>query len=128
MLITVPILLYLLRRLAKKLKLTGRPEKRPGTQTTNWNGSDSEFYLVETRLSEDGMGKNPGEPVTHWVKRITEKEPVFSHLPTLDAILQLHYKYRFRSSGLNTQERESLAEQVHKWLEQYELLKDGKNF
>lgn len=79
-------------------------------------GLDSEFYRIETRLDELGLGRRPGEPLSDWLARI---EP----LAKLDAgplrrLLALHYRLRFDPQGLRQDEREALRGGVSNWLAQ----------
>ncbi len=77
-------------------------------------GLDSEFYRVEARLDELGLGRRDGEAFSDWLARI---EPL-ARLPlaTLRQLLVLHYRLRFDPQGIGTTEREALRRGVSEWL------------
>ena len=79
-------------------------------------GLDSEFYQVEGRLAELGLGRRDGEALGDWLARI---EPL-AKLPvaSLRQLLTLHYRLRFDPAGLRREERAALREGVHLWLAQ----------
>lgn len=79
-------------------------------------GLDSEFYRIEAKLDELGLGRRPGEALADWLARI---EPL-AQLPvaSLRALLALHYRLRFDPQGLNKDEREALRGGVSAWLAQ----------
>ncbi len=79
-------------------------------------GLDSEFYQVEARLAEHGLGRHDGESLAGWLTRI---EPLATQpLAPLRALLSLHYRLRFDSEGLQHEERAALREGVNAWLAQ----------
>ena len=63
----------------------------------------------------------PGEPVSFWIDRITAADSLFSNLPSITDIMQLHYRYRFHSQQLDEKNRKVLGERVPDWLKAYEL-------
>lgn len=77
-------------------------------------GLDSEFYRVEGRLDELGLGRWPGETPADWLDRI---EPL-AKLPvaSLRQLLALHYRLRFDPQGLKPAERDALRDGVGDWL------------
>lgn len=79
-------------------------------------GLDSEFYQVEVRLAEFGLGRREGETLADWLARI---EPL-AKLPVtpLRQLLALHYRLRFDPQGLKQEERMGLRDGVHAWLAQ----------
>jgi len=79
-------------------------------------GLDSEFYRIETRLDELGLGRRDGEALTDWLTRI---EPL-AELPvaSLRKLLALHYRLRFDPQGLKQEERADLRNGVGEWLAQ----------
>jgi protein-glutamine gamma-glutamyltransferase len=79
-------------------------------------GLDSEFYQVEVRLAELGLGRREGETLADWLARI---EPL-AELPvtSLQQLLALHYRLRFDPQGLKQEERTGLRDGVHAWLAQ----------
>ncbi|MFA6543453.1 MAG: transglutaminase domain-containing protein [Limisphaerales bacterium] len=79
-------------------------------------GLDSEFYQIETRLDELGLGRRPGEALSDWLARI---EPLAKlSVEPLRQLLVLHYRLRFDPQGLCREEREALRGGVNEWLAQ----------
>lgn len=79
-------------------------------------GLDSEFYHVEARLGELGLGRREGETFADWLTRI---EPLATQpLAPLRALLALHYRLRFDPTGLSEAERVALRSGVGAWLAQ----------
>ncbi len=79
-------------------------------------GLDSEFYQIEARLDELGMGRRDGETLADWLARV---EPLAKlSVGPLRQLLALHYRLRFDPQGLQPEERESLRGGVRAWLAQ----------
>ncbi len=79
-------------------------------------GIDSEFYRIEARLDELGLGRREGEALADWLTRI---EPLAKlPLTPLPRLLALHYRLRFDPLGLNAPERVALRDGVSAWLAQ----------
>ena len=79
-------------------------------------GIDSEFYRIEARLDELGLGRRQGEALAEWLTRI---EPLAKlPLTPLPRLLALHYRLRFDPLGLNAPERVALRDGVSAWLAQ----------
>ena len=91
-----------------------------------WPGMDSEFFLIKKRLKEKGLDKKPDEPISVWINRIHTLEPALSKLPSLDALVTLHYRYRFYARDLKLNEREELSKQVREWLDSYSIAAKNK--
>ena len=88
------------------------------------HGLDSEFYLIEQRLMEQGFERHAGETLAGWVARV---EPsLASAAQALKPIVSLHYKYRFDPAGLSSAERASLTAAVKSWLDQSESRARGR--
>jgi hypothetical protein len=68
---------------------------------------DSEFYLLEKRLSLSGYGRQPSEPIGRWLRRVLDESPPDLR-PELQRVVQLHYRYRFDPLGITQPDRESL--------------------
>ncbi|MEN9574718.1 MAG: hypothetical protein RL514_2573 [Verrucomicrobiota bacterium] len=96
------------QRRRRKAEVAGIEEwlHRPGT--------DSEFYRIEVRLEELGLGRRAGETLADWLARI---EPL-AKLPVtpLRQLLALHYRLRFDPLGLSGPERTALRSGVGEWL------------
>jgi transglutaminase-like putative cysteine protease len=79
-------------------------------------GEDSEFYLVEQRLGELGLGRQPWEPVSHWVQRLEAAPPPSVSTGVLASLAALHSRYRFDPEGITPEERQRLASMARAWL------------
>jgi protein-glutamine gamma-glutamyltransferase len=79
-------------------------------------GLDSEFYAVEARLAELGLGRRPAEPATAWLERVGDLPPVSSSREALAALVALHYRHRFDPAGLPDAERARLRAAAGAWL------------
>lgn len=88
-----------------------------------WPGKDSEWYEIENRLNVFGVERHPWEPFSHWLQRIRATKTGSVFADSLDAILSLHYRYRFDPKGITKAERETLTSRVNAWLEQTAVLK-----
>lgn len=96
-----------------------RQRKAEGEVAEEWlhrPGLDSEFYRIERRLDELGLGRRDGEGLADWLARI---EPL-AKLPiaSLRELLALHYRLRFDPQGLEQEERAALRKGVGEWLAQ----------
>jgi hypothetical protein len=78
------------------------------TVTAYWQGLDSEFYLLETKLAARGVPRQPAEPLSLWLTRALEQPTLKDLREPLFDLLQLHYRHRFDPLGLNPQERIAL--------------------
>jgi protein-glutamine gamma-glutamyltransferase len=79
-------------------------------------GTDSEFYQVEARLTELGLGRGPAEPPAVWLRRVEDRPPVAESREELARLVALHYRYRFDPEGLPAAERARLRETAGTWL------------
>jgi len=79
-------------------------------------GMDSEFYQVEARLTELGLGRRPAEPPAQWLRRVEDLSPVAESRATLTRLVTLHYRYRFDPEGLPAAERARLRDEAATWL------------
>jgi len=80
-------------------------------------GADSEFYLIEKKITELGFPRDRGETLLSWLARIEESKPGALSTELLYGILPLHYRYRFDPHGLNPEERRVLKSMVDAWME-----------
>jgi len=113
-------LVGLIALLAWRVLARQRRQRKGGEEVTEeWlhrPGLDSEFYRIESRLDELGLGRRPGEALADWLARI---EPL-AKLPvaSLRELLALHYRLRFDPQGLKQEERAALRNGVDEWLTQ----------
>jgi transglutaminase-like putative cysteine protease len=74
-------------------------------QKFNWPGLDSEYYELEARLAASGHERHPHETPAQWLQRL--RRDGVDH-PSLPALVDLHYRYRFDPRGLETIQRKQL--------------------
>jgi len=84
---------------------------------TIWPGLDSEFYLLEKRLAERGVPREPSEPISDWLERVAETAGLTELRTPLYGLLRLHYRYRFDPLGLSDADRETLRQEARRCLE-----------
>ena len=84
---------------------------------TDWPGLDSEFYSLEKRLAERGVPREPGEPLSEWLKRVAGDSTLEDVREPLEELLRLHYRHRFDPQGLVAEEREALRRNTTMCLE-----------
>lgn len=113
----VPLLLILAWRLYRAKRVAGRGAdgKHHGAARLRC-GEDSEFYDLERRFSELGLGRHSWEPVSTWLARLKATPQTDVTMDALDPIIALHNRYRFDPSGLSSVEREALRASVQSWL------------
>jgi len=114
----IPLFLFLAWRLyfTKRVARGGVDEKQP-TPGPVWPGTDSEWYEIENRLHAFGVLRHPWEPFSQWLQRIRSAKMGSQFADSLDAILSLHYRYRFDPNGITKAERDALTSRVNTWLE-----------
>jgi transglutaminase-like putative cysteine protease len=86
----------------------------------NWPGLDSEFFALEKKLHEAGLGRLPHEPLLHWRDRLRQQLPAQLNL---DRTLNLHRRLRFDPNGLNADERRELRHEVSHLLTAFEAVR-----
>ena len=113
----IPLVLFLVWRIIfnKQRRRTGKARLNLAAQAP-WPGTDSEFYLLERKLAEQGLERAPDEPLNHWKQRVFAAQKVPSD--ALDTALQLHLKYRFDPRGLTPAERGDLRENTTRCVEE----------
>jgi len=79
-------------------------------------GLDSEFYRLEQKLIQIGSVREPGEPLSFWLLRVTKDPHLAGLKQPLENLLLLHYRYRFDPSGLDSTERKTLRREVEECL------------
>jgi protein-glutamine gamma-glutamyltransferase len=106
----IPALAFLLYRIFRGSRRHRENEKPPDAPA--WPGLDSEFYRLEQKLARKGLPREPGEPLSTWLRRATNDPQLAGLKQPLETILLLHYRYRFDPCGLNGSERETLRREV----------------
>ncbi len=106
------LLIQILRQRRRRRAGIGR-----GRRPSVWPGLDSEFYQIEKQLTQRGMVRGPNEPLAAWLERAAA-EPFLAELKVpLQALLRLHYRYRFDPNGLSEAHREELRREARVCLE-----------
>jgi transglutaminase-like putative cysteine protease len=109
----IPVLVVLLYQI---LFRTRRQKHRPARDTampmTGWPGLDSEFYELEKRLAARGSVRQPGEPLSDWLRRVGTAPGVAELHESLKDLVRLHYKYRFDPVGLSNEDRQRLSSEA----------------
>lgn len=80
-------------------------QKSATAQKFNWPGLDSEYYQLEARLAAAGHQRHPHETPAQWLQRL--QQDGITH-PSLPALVDLHYRYRFDPRGLQSPDRKTL--------------------
>jgi transglutaminase-like putative cysteine protease len=93
-------------------------QKRVAKQTFNWPGLDSEYYELEARLAASGHERHPYETPAQFLARL--QSDGITH-PSIPALIDLHYRYRFAPQGLDKGARTTLRQ-----LSQKELISSDK--
>jgi hypothetical protein len=96
----------------RRRKQKGRGQKERLEEKNFWLGLDSEFYLIESKLAERSMAREPGEPLSIWLSRATTGPNLAEAKKSLEELLRLHYRHRFDPHGLNASDRESLRNET----------------
>lgn len=109
----VPLVLLLAWRIYARTRV-GRRAPAPATPAPARprQGGDSEFYAIERRLADSGVGRRESEPAAAWVRRLRR----LRHADGLDEIVGLHDRYRFDPAGLSGRDREALRAKATAWL------------
>jgi hypothetical protein len=110
----VPLILYLVWRI-----LSTRRRQQPGSGALSgplepaWPGMDSELYVINRRLAEIQLARQPNEPLSLWQQRLEE---AFPDSQSLRGIFLMHRRLRFDPRGLASHDRETLRRQAGEWL------------
>jgi hypothetical protein len=114
----IPLMLLLLVQIIfRRRKKLRAGQNNLLVEKFDWPGLDSEFYQLERRLAENGVPRQPGEPLADWLER-TLTEPALAELRApLKQLLRLHYRHRFDPRGLDAEEREQFRRDVQTCLD-----------
>jgi hypothetical protein len=77
-------------------------------------GGDSEFYRVEQRLTEQGLGRRAHETSQDWLARLESGATLDTS--SLVEMAELHNRYRFDPLGLSEAQRALLKDAASTWL------------
>jgi protein-glutamine gamma-glutamyltransferase len=81
-------------------------------------GIDSEFYLIEQKLTELNLNRIASESLSQWLMRLQTQLPK-PQFEALSNIINLHYRYRFDPQGIDPEERERLRSLSQSWLDAF---------
>lgn len=116
----VPVLILLLLQILRQHRSKSRDA--PAARVITWPGLDSEFYEIEKQLVERSIARRSNETLTGWLERVAAEPSLGEFRDPLQAILQLHYRYRFDPHGLNDSDRLELRRQTRACLDKLSLL------
>ncbi len=97
-------ILFRRNRRQRRLQTTGADAR------VVWPGLDSEFYLVESKLAERGVLRQPNELLAHWLNRAGNEPALAGIKGPLNELLRLHYRCRFDPRGLIPEDRHQLKQ------------------
>jgi hypothetical protein len=117
LIVVSPFLLWLAWRLWRsRRRAKNSVQRQSGTNHTR-NGEDSEWYVIERRLGEQGLGRLLHETTSAWLARLaTDTRLDAERLSALKAIVDLHDRYRFDPMGLDVAQRAQLTQSAQRWL------------
>jgi hypothetical protein len=104
-----PLVLVLMWRIYARTHVGRRAIGARAAGARAHGGQDSEFYLIERRLAEAGLGRRPSEPAAVWARRLQRADG-------LEEIVALHDRYRFDPGGIAQGQRQALREKATAWL------------
>jgi hypothetical protein len=78
---------------------------------------ESEFYLIEKFLNEQGLIRGKGETQANWLNRLND-EREYINLPMISKILSFHYRWRFDPLGLSNDEESEFISDIRAWLKE----------
>jgi transglutaminase-like putative cysteine protease len=115
-----PLIGILVWRIVRKKTSRRNLSAQPAIEHHEWPGLDSEFFALERKLHEAGLGRVENEPLLHWRERLRRQ---LSPTISLDRMLNLHRRLRFDPNGLNTEERAELRNEVTRLLTTFEAMR-----
>jgi len=119
----VPLIGILVWRIVRQKTSTRALSAAASYELHNWPGLDSEFFALERKLHEAGLGRLENEPLLYWRERLRQQLPPTI---TLDRTLNLHRRLRFDPNGLNTGERAELRNEVTRLLDAFEAMRQAR--
>ncbi|MEQ1772937.1 MAG: transglutaminase domain-containing protein, partial [Burkholderiales bacterium] len=113
LIVVFPFALWLAWRLYRSRKNIKNNELKQMLSINTPMGSDSEFYRIEQRLTEQGWGRRAHETACDWLTRL--KADAKMDTASLAEIVELHNRYRFDPMGLSDVQRTQLKNVVGAW-------------
>ena len=119
-LLMTPVFGYLIWRSSQQFKAqkANQLAEDVGDRRPIQHGLDSEFYLIEQRLNDEGLERSPSESLLQWEMRLGSRLET-SQSALLTDILALHYRYRFDPNSLSDTERTQLKALTQRWIEEF---------
>lgn len=117
----IPVLILLFLQIIRQRR-GGRGKDGAGSRVIRWPGLDSEFYEIERQLEERSISRRPNETLTDWLERVAADPSLIGLRDSLQAILRLHYRYRFDPQGLADSDRLELRRQTEACLDKLSQL------
>jgi protein-glutamine gamma-glutamyltransferase len=115
-----PLILYLVWRiLSTRRRQHDASDGLAGSDEPVWPGLDSELYLIDRRLADLHLARQPHESLSRWQQRV---EAAFPTASDLSGIFLRHRRLRFDPRGLPSHEREILRSQAMDWLTNFQDL------
>jgi protein-glutamine gamma-glutamyltransferase len=111
----VPLVVFLVWRIVSN-KRRRAASGRGGIDETVWPGLDSELYWLSEKLSPAGLGRQPGELLEEWQKRLDHAIP---DSESLSHIFQLHRRLRFDPLGVTPEDRRVLKVEVQQFVQSH---------
>jgi hypothetical protein len=112
-----PILVYFLYQIFFHRREHKPPAAAKAGFHPDWPGLDSEYYLLEQKLTAAGLIRPPGQSQSDWINQATGSPALVGLREPLRQLLRLHYRHRFDPRGLTAAEREALRRQARDCLE-----------
>jgi hypothetical protein len=114
----VPLILYLVWRIiSTRRRQQTVPGALSGPLEPAWPGMDSELYLIDRRLAEIQLSRQPNEPLSRWQQRLEEAFPA---MQTISDIFLMHRRLRFDPRGVASHDREALRRQAEACLAEFQ--------
>lgn len=113
LLAAVLLAIYLTWRIYSKKKKPCRSVQTAKTAEPkpDYQGLDSEFYLIEQCLQNTAQARHYNESIQQWVERL--------QIPMLNRLYKLHYQLRFDPMGLSIEQRQLLQHQATRWADDF---------
>ena len=105
----IPLAGFLAVRIAADLR-RARARRVAGACGPARRGLDSEFFEVERKLSQEGLGRRTEESVSAWLARLRETPGGAALAGRLEPVAALHERYRFDPRGLSPEDRRRLRD------------------
>jgi hypothetical protein len=113
----IPVAALLIWRIVAGARRQTKNGNRESVAENNlWPGLDSDFYRLEKRLHELGLGRDLSEAPRPWLNRIRPALPGGFPFELVKECASLHYRHRFDPVGLSVPERVALGANIQKCL------------